>query len=57
MDSFTAPPFGLDGQGLPAGPCTMVIFGSSGDLAKRMLIPAIYNLARSKLLPDQYAVV
>jgi len=57
MDSFTAPPFGLDGQGLPAGPCTMVIFGSSGDLAKRMLIPAIYNLARSKLLPDQFAVV
>jgi glucose-6-phosphate 1-dehydrogenase len=35
----------------------MVIFGASGDLAKRMLIPAIYNLAESKLLPEQFAVV
>jgi len=35
----------------------MVIFGAAGDLAKRMLIPAIYNLAQSKLLPSQFAVV
>jgi glucose-6-phosphate 1-dehydrogenase len=28
----------------PAQPCTMVIFGASGDLAKRKLIPALYNL-------------
>ena len=35
----------------------MVIFGAAGDLAKRMLIPAIYNLAQSKLLPDQFAIV
>jgi glucose-6-phosphate 1-dehydrogenase len=47
----------LDSQGIPAGPCAMVIFGAAGDLAKRMLIPAIYNLSRSKLLPDQFAVV
>ncbi|HXW61380.1 MAG TPA: glucose-6-phosphate dehydrogenase [Candidatus Acidoferrales bacterium] len=57
MGSFTSPPSGLDGQGVPAGPCAMVIFGAAGDLAKRMLVPAIYNLAQSRLLPDQFAIV
>jgi glucose-6-phosphate 1-dehydrogenase len=57
MDSLTSPRYTTDGQGVPAGPCAMVIFGAAGDLAKRMLIPAIYNLVRSKLLPDQFAVV
>ena len=33
-----------------APPCTMVIFGAGGDLTKRLLIPAIYNLAKDKLL-------
>jgi len=28
----------------PAPPCTVVIFGASGDLAKRKLIPSLYNL-------------
>ncbi len=32
--------------------CIIVIFGASGDLAKRKLAPAIYNLAREGLLPD-----
>jgi len=57
MNSFASPDYAPDGQGVPAGPCAMVIFGAAGDLAKRMLLPAIYNLARSKLLPDQFAVV
>ena len=35
----------------------MVIFGASGDLAKRKLMPAIYELAREKLLPDKFAVI
>jgi glucose-6-phosphate 1-dehydrogenase len=43
--------------GAPAGPCAMVLFGAGGDLTKRKLIPAIYNLAKSKLLPDQFAIV
>ena len=34
----------------PAGPCTMVIFGASGDLTKRKLLPALYNLRASRLL-------
>lgn len=33
-------------------PCTIVIFGANGDLAKRKLLPAIYHLAKDKLLPD-----
>jgi glucose-6-phosphate 1-dehydrogenase len=40
-----------------AGPCTLVLFGASGDLTKRKLIPALYNLVREKLLPDEFAVV
>ncbi|MEX2178744.1 MAG: glucose-6-phosphate dehydrogenase [Gemmatimonadaceae bacterium] len=34
-----------------ADPCTIVIFGANGDLAKRKLLPAIYQLAQDKLLP------
>ena len=32
--------------GRPGDPCVMVIFGASGDLTKRKLIPALYNLAK-----------
>src|SRR5688500_816116 len=35
-----------------AEPCTIVILGANGDLAKRKLLPAIYQLAMDKLLPD-----
>src|SRR5579884_1063111 len=40
----------------PAGPCVLVIFGITGDLTKRLLFPALYNLAQQKLLPEQFAV-
>jgi len=40
-----------------ADPCVMVIFGATGDLTKRKLIPALCNLVAAKLLPDQFAVV
>lgn len=38
-------------------PCIMVIFGASGDLTKRKLIPALYNLAQEEYLPHQFALV
>jgi glucose-6-phosphate 1-dehydrogenase len=38
-------------------PCTMVIFGASGDLTKRKLIPALCNLAESRYLPLQFALI
>jgi glucose-6-phosphate 1-dehydrogenase len=41
----------------PADPCTMVIFGSGGDLMHRLLMPALYNLAQSNLLPERFAVI
>jgi glucose-6-phosphate 1-dehydrogenase len=53
----------LDGQaehdqiGKAAGPCAMVIFGASGDLTKRKLVPALFNLVKANLLPKNFAVV
>src|ERR1700730_6350863 len=38
-------------------PCIMVIFGAAGDLTKRKLIPALYNLKKSNLLSDNFAVI
>lgn len=38
-------------------PCVMVIFGASGDLTKRKLIPALYNLAKDHLLSPEFALV
>jgi len=38
-------------------PCGIAIFGASGDLAKRKLIPALFNLMRNELLPEQWYVV
>jgi glucose-6-phosphate 1-dehydrogenase len=40
-----------------ADPCVMVIFGASGDLTRRKLIPALYNLAKAQLLSRDFAVV
>ena len=34
----------------PAPPCVLVIFGAGGDLTKRLLVPALYNLAAARLL-------
>ncbi|HEY3197162.1 MAG TPA: glucose-6-phosphate dehydrogenase, partial [Nitrospirales bacterium] len=42
---------------LPQQPCTLVIFGGSGDLSRRKLLPALYNLFLDGVLPDKYAVI
>src|SRR5215472_14671240 len=44
-------------QAAPPPPCAMVIFGASGDLTRRLLVPALYNLARTNLIPDHFAIV
>lgn len=41
----------------PADPCAMVVFGAAGDMAKRLLIPALYNLSRTKVLPEKFALI
>lgn len=38
-------------------PCLFIIYGSRGDLARRKLWPALYNLARLNLLPERYAIL
>ena len=38
-------------------PCVLVVFGASGDLTKRKLLPALYSLAFRGLLPERFAVV
>jgi len=40
-----------------AGPCLMVIFGATGDLTKRKLIPALLNLAQENVLSKQFAII
>ena len=44
-------------QASPADPCAMVLFGATGDLAKRLVIPALYNLLRTKVLPEKFALI
>ncbi len=41
----------------PADPCALVIFGAGGDLTKRLVVPALYNLSRSGVLPENFALV
>src|SRR5260370_9770297 len=45
------------GRGHRGPPCAMVIFGASGDLTKRLLMPALYNLARARRLSENFAVI
>src|SRR5216684_1975685 len=45
----------LSGRSVP--PATMVIFGAAGDLTKRLVAPALYNLVRAGQLPDDFAVI
>src|SRR5262249_15427164 len=53
---------GMTGNGTPhafkqADPCSLVVFGASGDLMHRLLFPALYNLAAGRLLPDAFSFV
>jgi glucose-6-phosphate 1-dehydrogenase len=41
----------------PAGPCCFVVFGASGDMTRRLLLPALYNLAARGLLPEAFAII
>src|SRR3954453_13618251 len=40
-----------------AGPCGLVIFGVTGDLSRKKLLPAVYDLANRGLLPPGFALV
>jgi glucose-6-phosphate 1-dehydrogenase len=45
------------GAATPADPCCLVVFGASGDLTHRLLLPALYNLAAAGLLPEAFSIV
>ncbi len=51
--------FSLDSSGTQpqSEPCIMVIFGATGDLTKRLLVPALYNLICDGLLNEHFAIV
>ncbi len=38
-------------------PCTIVIFGASGDLTKRKLVPALFRLSQERLIPSEFAII
>ncbi|MCW2285917.1 glucose-6-phosphate 1-dehydrogenase [Rhodoblastus acidophilus] len=41
----------------PADPCALVLFGATGDLTHRLVIPALYNLSRTNALPESFALI
>src|ERR1700751_3976628 len=43
--------------GHPLSPAIMTIFGAAGDLTKRLVVPALYNLVRAGKLPDEFAII
>src|ERR1700726_3553055 len=57
MDLRLDSPLGRTQRAVQAPPCAMVIFGASGDLTKRLLMPALYNLARAGRLSDKFALI
>src|SRR3982074_1321794 len=57
MDLRLDGPPGRTARAVQGPPCAMVIFGSSGDLTKRLLIPALYNLAKAGRLSDKFALI
>jgi glucose-6-phosphate 1-dehydrogenase len=57
MDLRLDSPPGRTQRAVQAPPCAMVIFGSSGDLTKRLLIPALYNLSKAGRLSDKFALI
>src|SRR5260370_7886779 len=57
MDTQLDPAAGGATRPVKAPPCAVVIFGASGDLTKRLLMPALYNLARAGRLSNKFALI
>jgi glucose-6-phosphate 1-dehydrogenase len=52
-----APCSSIGAERKPPAPCTIVIFGASGDLTARKLIPAFYHLCKDRLMPPAFRIV
>src|SRR5580698_2734821 len=50
-------PCGLDVTRKAVAPCSIIIFGASGDLTARKLIPALYHLFKDKQMPPDFRVI
>ena len=57
MATVEANPLAAGLERLPVHPTTLVIFGATGDLARRKLLPAVYNLAHDGALPERFQLV
>jgi len=57
LDTAAIPNSQTHPVGRPGDPCVMVIFGAAGDLTRRKLFPALYNLAKEQLLSREFAIV
>src|SRR5271163_2020067 len=57
LDTAAVPTSQPQRVGRPGDPCVMVIFGAAGDLTRRKLFPALYNLAKQQLLSREFAVI
>jgi glucose-6-phosphate 1-dehydrogenase len=57
MATVEANPLSAGLERLPVHPTTLVIFGATGDLARRKLLPAVYNLAHEGALPERFQLV
>ncbi|MGZ7030631.1 MAG: glucose-6-phosphate dehydrogenase, partial [Thermoanaerobaculia bacterium] len=54
---FRSPAVDPESGAAKSEPCVMVIFGASGDVTKRLVVPALYNLRCDGLLSDNFAVL
>ncbi|MEH1881749.1 glucose-6-phosphate dehydrogenase [Nostoc sp.] len=57
MTAATTPQVPVEPSIHSAKPCAIVIFGAAGDLTKRLLLPALYNLKVNNLLPQEFAII
>src|ERR1700720_3953547 len=57
MNDQTAPAAAARPRTTTAPPCALVIFGTSGDLTRRLLMPAVYNLAKAGRLSENFALI
>src|SRR5438105_15876204 len=56
-DQLTAANLVTDDEVVVAPPCAMVIFGAAGDLTKRLVVPALFNLVNAKQLSEGFRLV
>src|SRR5580704_5464188 len=57
MNDQAAPAVAAGPRTTTAPPCSLVIFGTGGDLTRRLLMPAVYNLSKAGRLSENFALI